>query len=814
MQAASELRAPQTQANSFCSNLPILFAEAVSEFVNRLTEYKKEFFENISNIDLDSRYRENEKTEELQNIKIFKNYLWPSCPPSQMSILLLATGNGLGTVSLCKKLKKLKICNKVDVISCVGYRGGSMSRATMNFLKKNNITKSDGYRITLIPRLCTNLKVRKKSDNQNDLSSPPDKRPIWDLPCRASALVIDTDLLDEGLLGRRLLPCFRYAKKKLLTNDVLVTPNKFTVYAVPVSIHTGYILDIDANDLDSVRWSPFYEHVNIFDIKDSKIMSNPQETFHFNMNIDIKDIDNEIPITDSIKLRWLANQDGVINGFGFWWSMDMFGDGTNIISNGPTNNETAKQVKRLSQACQWIQNVTVKKNDIIDVSITRSETRIYFDIIKPVIKNIYSGVIPRWHYSGFDEILLTGYKNALKSAIEKKLTIENQSEIEIININSGSGIIAILAATCLSDTSEMKKVVHVTGCEKSANLIKIAEKITKKNESLIMSRGGWMPRRGDSGKKKLALSWRNKDFRQMTEDDLLKRGDICVTNSIDYGLIGEGLLHQIVYTYTNLLTKNNIKIIPKSARLYAMPIDLHGSYRYIKSTTTNDNETDNIDISTWREYLVTDETEYFGIDLDITDHTAISSHQEIFNFEFDDPKKLLLICNQSLNFNFTVEEDGVIEAIAFWFEIDLDEENSFTTAPKNVKSTINTVKKTTNWIQACQYMKRVTVKKNETVIITAKHDTTSVSFEINPQEKQLIDLVNRTLDKHICDPQWLMEWESFSGVQKRVWEVMQSPQGCKQAYDTVIELAIDPGRVTTHWLDPEVTSHTALFFHL
>lgn len=86
------------------------------------------------------------------------------------------------------------------------------------------------------------------------------------LPTRASVCVVDPEWIDEGLLGKRLLPLLAHAKQHLLTPTATIVPARASVWAQLMQVRTadeasaGFSLD---EGLTKYRWAPCYEAVHL-----------------------------------------------------------------------------------------------------------------------------------------------------------------------------------------------------------------------------------------------------------------------------------------------------------------------------------------------------------------------------------------------------------------------------------------------------------------------------------------------------------------------------------------------------------------------
>ena len=76
--------------------------------------------------------------------------------------------------------------------------------------------------------------------------------------------------------------------------------------------------------------------------------------------------------------------------------------------------------------------------------------------------------------------------------------------------------------------------------------------------------------------------------------------------------------------------------------------------------------------------------------------------------------------------SFEITEEGTFNAIAFWFDLELDEETTLTTNPFAEHG-----EKGATWQQAVQYVEELTLKPGDSLKVVAAHDTYGISFRVD-----------------------------------------------------------------------------------
>ena len=267
------------------------------------------------------------------------------------------------------------------------------------------------------------------------------------LPGPALVLVVDPDLFDEGLLGLRVLPYVRHARRALCIPTPLVVPAVARVFCAPVAVVTPLACGFDLSEMDGYRWGPWsffpcgcfsrtesrrrrgsgssdgeatrrrrdrgesaatrrrggrradgsaerrrrrYEEIDAAgSIQRARggvtLLAPPQEIFVFDFGAD--DVDAALPVRARVALDFVANETATLNGVVFWWSLDMVPDETfsESASNAPDFDRRAppKPAGALQQAIQWVDPVGVAERGAIKIHASHNSTRIRFEVTAP-----------------------------------------------------------------------------------------------------------------------------------------------------------------------------------------------------------------------------------------------------------------------------------------------------------------------------------------------------------------------------------------------------------------------------------------------
>lgn len=285
-------------------------------------------------------------------------------------------------------------------------------------------------------------------------------------------------------------------------------------------------------------------------------------------------------------------------------------------------------------------------------------------------------IIPRWHF----EMLNDEQRNA---AFQRALTNLVTPESIVLDIGSGTGLLAMMAAH-----AGAKEIITCEMVPQLAELTRdtialngLADRIVtldKKSTSVVI--GGQMRH----------------------------KANLLVTETVDCGLLGEGIASSIAHAKVNLLTED-AQIVPCAATVYAMVVESPRlrNLNYARTAA-------GFDVSLANRYVTAN---YFPVRLAAFEYTALTDPFEVFHFDFANGA---IVAEQK-----TIEvrgvRDGVGQCIVFWFNMQLDQENAISNEPGS----------TTHWEQALQCLATETpVRAGDTLLVNAEHDCHLIRFSL------------------------------------------------------------------------------------
>ena len=295
---------------------------------------------------------------------------------------------------------------------------------------------------------------------------------------------------------------------------------------------------------------------------------------------------------------------------------------------------------------------------------------------KENLENISNLLVERWHFRMLnDKKRNLAYKQAISKAI-------GQGNDVVLDIGSGTGILSMFAVQ-----SRARKVY---ACEMSKTMFEMGQDVLKANEM-----------------EKLVHTVHKKSTEIKVGEDIPERVSLIVTETLDCGLLGEGILTTMEHAWADLLmplttgdmkhTKPVSKVIPASAVVYAMAVMCND----IKNQTRSKPMISGINMfpehsiggelmeqksemvpsggTCIRDQLEPYSTECLNRLRGV--FTPLSSPFKVTEYDFNNASSLTK--KRNLSFAIPAICDGRVDAIAAWFDLQLDEEITLSTGPND-----------------------------------------------------------------------------------------------------------------------------------
>ncbi|MFY2557167.1 50S ribosomal protein L11 methyltransferase [Corallococcus terminator] len=293
------------------------------------------------------------------------------------------------------------------------------------------------------------------------------------------------------------------------------------------------------------------------------------------------------------------------------------------------------------------------------------------------LNRIYRKLVPRWHFAMLND---TERNQAFASALQSWVKPGDL----VLDVGAGSGVLSMMAvragARAVVSCEVVEPVAHIARRIVEANGLSDRISVVAKQSSL------------------LALG-----------RELPARADLLVTETVDCGLLGEGILPIIRHARQELL-KESARIIPAKARVFFSLLESSVIHRinYTK-------EAGGFDVSLFNRFST---QEYFPVRISTWSHALLSPRTEALAFDFARDS----LEPRTLRVPVTPSRSGVVHGVLFWFELDLGGGIFLSNSPDNPAS---------HWMQAVQCFETpLRVEGGQSVCAEVTQDLTSIHFTL------------------------------------------------------------------------------------
>lgn len=275
-------------------------------------------------------------------------------------------------------------------------------------------------------------------------------------------------------------------------------------------------------------------------------------------------------------------------------------------------------------------------------------------------------LVPRWHFA----MLNDGERNdAFATAIEKQI----RPGMHVLDIGSGTGLLAMLAARAGAS--------KVTSCEADPIMAEIARIVVAEHglDDVITVVGGMST--------------------TLSAPRDIPPADLIVSEIVDCGLIGEGILPTIRHARKHLLAPGG-RLLPERARIIGAALESSAVVRLNKVTTVAGFNVEALN------QLSTEG--HFPVRLHTWPHRFLSEPIEVVGFDFatgslEDGEVALRVQSNA---------DGTAHGFVLWFEMDLGSSVVLRNSPDNVGS---------HWMQAfVEFPQHLIVRKGQSFDVNVR----------------------------------------------------------------------------------------------
>ncbi|XP_078397258.1 protein arginine N-methyltransferase 9 isoform X1 [Cetorhinus maximus] len=308
-------------------------------------------------------------------------------------------------------------------------------------------------------------------------------------------------------------------------------------------------------------------------------------------------------------------------------------------------------------------------------------------------------LVERWHFLMLnDKKRNVAYQRAIRKAVQSGCT-------SVLDIGTGTGILSMFAREAGAS--------HVYACELSKTMYELACEVVASNQM--------------AGEIKI-LHMKSLDME--VPKDLSSRVSLVVTETVDAGLFGEGIVESLIHAWQHLLlpprpagqegpTEGFGRVIPLHAVVFGMVVECQEIRRHHRVCF---NEVGGLRLNEavmWyspvsNESCIDDAAEPYTTERLRQvpgGYTPLTDHFQAMTIDFNNPQELEeLTTRNPCRLCLPVVKEGVLDAIVAWFVLQLDEDTSLSTGPDEE----------TCWEQAVYPVQGVlgqTVKPGNTLVV-------------------------------------------------------------------------------------------------
>ena len=335
----------------------------------------------------------------------------------------------------------------------------------------------------------------------------------------------------------------------------------------------------------------------------------------------------------------------------------------------------------------------------------------------------------------------------------------------VLAVGTGLGLQALVAAQARPDVAD-----HVVACEKSADLMGVAQRAAHDN--------GLTER----------ITFVQKDARNLTaREDLPRKADVLLLQCLDHTCIGEGVLHYLQHLRGSFVAEG-ATLIPAAAVVKGMVVEMRsGTMHGVDMTMT--------DAYRWSK-------EVLPVHLKPGEYTQLSDVFDLFVFDF----ATAVVQEQVEHMDVAIERDGIVSALVLWYDLILDDEIVVSTSP------FVPPERALRYGQGLVYLQpaEVRVRAGATLPLLAAHNGVEMAFTIEEDRMTRKGDECELLPHTRFDPRWEGARVNLDDQWKQIMQSMaHSPKDLAAVQEAVMRFAAQPG---PFGLNPTVAERCAMGF--
>ncbi|KAJ8278038.1 hypothetical protein GJAV_G00083110 [Gymnothorax javanicus] len=281
-------------------------------------------------------------------------------------------------------------------------------------------------------------------------------------------------------------------------------------------------------------------------------------------------------------------------------------------------------------------------------------------------------LVERWHFLMLnDHQRNRKYQQAIQKAVSSGCT-------SVLDIGTGTGILSMCA--------KQAGATEVYACELSKTMYELACEVIAAN-----------------GMKEDIKVVHMKSVEMEVPRDLPQRVSLVVTETVDAGLFGEGIIESLIHAWHNLLLPPQTsgdparsaaeigRVIPAGATVFGMAVECQEIRRHHRLCVL---EAGDLSLSAAGRLHspvscspdADDSSEPYTTERLSRlpgGYSALTQPFQALEIDFNNVQELEGLCTRAVaRFSLPVTQAGVLDALAMWFQLHLDEESSLSTGPQ------------------------------------------------------------------------------------------------------------------------------------
>jgi Flp pilus assembly protein TadD/predicted RNA methylase len=297
------------------------------------------------------------------------------------------------------------------------------------------------------------------------------------------------------------------------------------------------------------------------------------------------------------------------------------------------------------------------------------------------LRDAYSRLVPSWYLPMIND---GGRNDVYQAAIEKTVGPDDV----VLDIGASSGLFAMIAARAGAR--------DVVACEPLGPMADMARRIIARN-----------------GYDEVISVFSKQSGELAVGAELPEPASVVIIESLDVTLIGEGGIPAIRHAVRHLARPDAV-VIPQAARVCGAVVEWPGERPINPVKTIRGFDFSEFD-------LFRNPNMHVPFDEERDAHRALSAPFEFASYDFHRPPDYSETDIVEI-LNLSALETGMAHAVTVWFELDLDNENSFSTRHE---TNLN------HWHQTIQFLDRdLAVRKGEEFHLKVRRTDTQFCFEV------------------------------------------------------------------------------------